>query len=90
MIIDEMQIPTQGPTLIEQSYNFLLESICSGSLLPGERLQQESLSAKMNVSRQPVAQALSILRTQGFVRDEQDPSRSLGADAAYLEAILWA
>jgi DNA-binding GntR family transcriptional regulator len=64
-----MQIPSQGPTLIEQSYNFLLESICSGQLSPGERIRQESLSAKMNVSRQPVAQALSMLKVQGFVQD---------------------
>lgn len=64
-----MDIPTQGPTLIEQTYTSLLNAICNGRLQPGARLNQDDLAGLMNVSRQPVGQALSILKSQGFVRD---------------------
>jgi len=58
-----------GPTLIEQAYEAILEAICSGRLAPGERLNQDALAARLGISRQPVGQALSILRAQDFVRD---------------------
>jgi len=64
-----VDIPTQGPTLIDQTYASLLNAICDGRLEPGERLNQDELATRMRVSRQPVGQALSILKTQGFVRD---------------------
>ncbi len=64
-----MDIPTQGPTLIDQTYASLLNAICDGRLEPGVRLNQDELAARMQVSRQPVGQALSILKIQGFVRD---------------------
>jgi DNA-binding GntR family transcriptional regulator len=64
-----MDILTQAPKLVEQTYASILKAICDGSLPPGERLNQHDLAARMNVSRQPVGQALSILKTQGFVRD---------------------
>ena len=58
-----------GPTLIEQAYDAILEAICSGRLVPGERLNQDDLAARLGISRQPVGQALSVLKAQGFVRD---------------------
>ncbi len=64
-----MEILTQGPKLLEQTYTSILNAICDGRLQPGERLNQDELAARMNVSRQPVGQALSILKTQGFVRE---------------------
>lgn len=64
-----MDILTQAPKLIEQTYASILNAICDGRLQPGERLNQDELAARMNVSRQPVGQALSILKTQGFVRE---------------------
>jgi DNA-binding GntR family transcriptional regulator len=64
-----MDIVTQAPKLVEQSYASILNAICDGRLPPGERLNQDELAQRMNVSRQPVGQALSILKTQGFVRD---------------------
>jgi DNA-binding GntR family transcriptional regulator len=62
---------TQGPTLIEQTYASILNAICEGRLQPGERLNQDELANRLQVSRQPVGQALSILKAQGFVRDAQ-------------------
>ncbi len=64
-----MDVLTQAPTLVEQTYESILNAICDGRLQPGERLHQDELAARINVSRQPVGQALSILKTQGFVRD---------------------
>ena len=59
----------QAPTLIAQAYSAILAAICEGRLVPGERLNQDDIAAKLRISRQPVGQALSILKAQGFVRD---------------------
>jgi DNA-binding GntR family transcriptional regulator len=56
-------------TLLEQVYNAILEAICDGRLAPGERLTQDEVAERLNVSRQPVGQALLVLRTQNFVTD---------------------
>jgi DNA-binding GntR family transcriptional regulator len=45
----------------------MLDAICEGRLEPGERLTQESVAAKLDVSRQPVGQALLLLRQQKFL-----------------------
>ena len=57
------------PDLTEQVYERLLEAICSGALAPQARLTQQNLAATLNVSRQPVLQALRMLRKDGFVID---------------------
>jgi DNA-binding GntR family transcriptional regulator len=56
-------------TLVEQAYDTILDAICDGSLAPNERLTQDELAARLNVSRQPVLSALGLLRQQGFVID---------------------
>lgn len=56
-------------TLVEQTYEILLDAICSGELAPGERLTQDEIAARLNVSRQPVNSAISILRANHFVED---------------------
>ena len=58
-----------APDLTEQVYERLLEAICIGELLPEARLTQQELAASLNVSRQPVLQALRTLRKDGFVID---------------------
>jgi DNA-binding GntR family transcriptional regulator len=50
-------------------YQRLLYAICDGELAPGARLTQEDLAATLGVSRQPVLQALRLLKKEGFVRD---------------------
>jgi len=47
----------------------ILDAICSGMLPPGTRLGQEWLAERFGVSRQPVAQALALMKAQGFVVD---------------------
>ncbi|NBQ24330.1 MAG: GntR family transcriptional regulator [Verrucomicrobia bacterium] len=56
-------------TLVEQVYEILLDAICSGELPAGERLNQDEIAARLNVSRQPVNSAISILKANDFVRD---------------------
>jgi DNA-binding GntR family transcriptional regulator len=56
-----------APDLTEQAHLRLLNAICDGELAPGTRLTQEELAASLNVSRQPVLQALLLLKREGFV-----------------------
>jgi DNA-binding GntR family transcriptional regulator len=58
----------QAP-LVDRVYRAILDAICDGQLPPGERITQDQLAENLNVSRQPVLQALLLLRKQGFVRE---------------------
>ena len=58
-----------APTIVEQVYRTILDAICEGRLAPGERLTQESVAEKLAVSRQPVGQALMLLKQQKFVSE---------------------
>jgi DNA-binding GntR family transcriptional regulator len=60
---------TLEPDLVERVYAALVDSITEGTLAPGARLAQEDLAAQLNVSRQPVLQALRLLKKDGFVID---------------------
>lgn len=57
------------PSLTDRVYNAILDAICDGELASGQRVTQDELAEKLNVSRQPVIQALLLLKLQGFVRD---------------------
>lgn len=58
-----------APDLTEQVYSRLLNAICSGELAAGARLTQEELAASLRVSRQPVLQALRLLKRDGVAID---------------------
>jgi DNA-binding GntR family transcriptional regulator len=62
------RLPVQLP-LADRVYRAILDAICEGELSPGQRVTQDELAERLNVSRQPVLQALHLLKTQGFVRD---------------------
>ncbi|HEX4884863.1 MAG TPA: GntR family transcriptional regulator [Casimicrobiaceae bacterium] len=64
---DAMRTLEPQPTIVEQAYGAILDAICEGRLEPGERLTQESVAAKLDVSRQPVGQALLLLKQQKFL-----------------------
>jgi DNA-binding GntR family transcriptional regulator len=72
-------------TLVEQAYAIILEAICDRTLRPGERLTQEEIAARLNVSRQPVMHALATLKSQGFVQD----SGKRGLVVAPIERTLF-
>ena len=57
------------PDLVEQVYANLLDAISDGTLAPGARITQEEIAAQLAVSRQPVLQALRLLRKDCFVLD---------------------
>lgn len=72
------------PDLVDQVYRSLLDAISDGSLAPGERITQEDVAQQLAVSRQPVLQALRLLKKDGFILDA--PGRGvlvapLGAEA---------
>src|SRR3546814_19627333 len=64
-----MQRLALHPDLAQQAYDAILDAICGGQLAPGSRIIQEDLAARLAVSRQPVIQALLLLRKQGFLRE---------------------
>jgi DNA-binding GntR family transcriptional regulator len=64
-----------APDLVDRVYRSLLDAICDGSLAPGQRITQEDIAHQLAVSRQPVLQALRLLKKDGFVRDA--PGRGL-------------
>ena len=63
------------PNLVEQVRDAILAEIASGAFAPGDRIIQEQLAQALGVSRQPVQQALVLLRNQGVLQDA--PGRGL-------------
>lgn len=70
-----MKALTVQPNLVEQVRDALLDEIASGQLAPGDRIIQEQIAQALGVSRQPVQQALALLRNQGVLHDA--PGRGL-------------
>jgi len=54
-------------SLVDRAYEVILDALCDGTFEPGERLTQEDIAARLNVSRQPVTHALAVLKAQGFL-----------------------
>ena len=78
----------QAPDLVEQVYRALLDAISDGTLAPGARLTQEDIAVRLAVSRQPVLQALRLLKKDGLVLDA--PGRGLlvaPLDAAWIAQV---
>ena len=68
--------PVQAqPTLVEQVVNAIVSEIVDGELPANCRLIQDELARAYGVSRQPVQQALLLLRDRGLVREA--PGRGL-------------
>jgi DNA-binding GntR family transcriptional regulator len=63
------------PTLVEQVVNAIVSEIVDGDLPSNARLIQDDLARAYGVSRQPVQQALLLLRDRGLVREA--PGRGL-------------
>ena len=54
------------PNLIDQVHTRMVDAIAEGVLAPGERLTQEQVAERLNVSRQPVSHAPQLLKLQGL------------------------
>jgi DNA-binding GntR family transcriptional regulator len=64
-----------APTLVEQVHEAILSDIAAGKLPAGARIIQEQIAQELGVSRQPVQQALTLLRKEGVLSDA--PGRGL-------------
>lgn len=64
-----MKVLTAQPSLVMQVREALVSEIAEGKLRPGERIIQERIAQELGVSRQPVQQALLLLRDQGLLQD---------------------
>ena len=77
-----------APDLVDRVYRALLDAISEGSLAPGARLTQEEIAEQLAVSRQPVLQALRLLKKDGLVHDA--PGRGVivaPLDAAWIAQV---
>lgn len=77
-----------APDLVDRVYRTLGDAICDGSLAPGQRITQEDIAQQLAVSRQPVLQALRLLKRDGFVQDA--PGRGLQVaplDTAWIRNV---
>lgn len=77
-----MKALAPAPNLVDQVRDAVLAEITSGSLAAGDRIIQEQIAKALGVSRQPVQQALLLLRNEGLLREA--PGR--GLEVAPLEA----
>lgn len=66
---------TASPKLVEQVYAAIFSEISEGNFPPGSRIIQEQIAQMLGVSRQPVQQALLLLRNQGVLQSA--PGRGL-------------
>lgn len=55
--------------LTERVYSAILDAILDDTLAPGEHLVQETIAADLGVSRQPVQQAMALLKSDGLVEE---------------------
>lgn len=80
-----MEILEAQPKLVEQVHGAILAEIAAGNLQPGARIIQEQIAHDLGVSRQPVQQALLLLRNQGVLCDA--PGRGLIVAPMNLEYV---
>ena len=74
-------------SLVDQAYEVILDALCDGTFKPGERLTQEDIAARLNVSRQPVTHALAILKAQGFLAQGRQGLTVTSVEPEFFEAI---
>jgi DNA-binding GntR family transcriptional regulator len=83
-----MERLTPSETLVERAYMIILDAICDGTLQATERLTQGEIASRLDVSRQPVGQALAMLRAQGFLVEAGRRGLSVApVDSKLFEAI---
>ncbi|EGP08661.1 transcriptional regulator, GntR family [Bradyrhizobiaceae bacterium SG-6C] len=78
---------TPPKSLVDQVYEVILDALCDGTFKPGERLTQESIAARLNVSRQPVTHALAVLKAQGFLAQGRQGLTVTAVDPGFFAAI---
>jgi DNA-binding GntR family transcriptional regulator len=61
-------LPRQS-SVLDSVYAAIRDAVCDGELAPGARITQDDIAERLGVSRQPVVQALVLLKSQGFFRE---------------------
>lgn len=56
-------------TLKDHVYNYIAEQINGGSLVAGKKINENSISEKLNISRTPVREALIQLASEGLLEN---------------------
>jgi DNA-binding GntR family transcriptional regulator len=74
-----------APDLVDRVYQALQDAVCTGALAPGQRITQEEVAAQLAVSRQPVLQALRLLKQDGFLQDA--PGRGVQVTPLDVQAM---
>ena len=77
-----MEPVAERMSLVDQVHARLVEAVCSGDLAPGTPLRQEWLAEELNVSRQPIIQALSMLKRDGLI----EPAGKRGFQVTAVDA----
>ncbi len=67
--MESVKVLPPQPSLTQQVYEAIVEEICDGSLEAGAHLVQEQLAARFGVSRQPIQQAMALLKADGMVEE---------------------
>ena len=62
-----MEPITAAQPLVERVYETLRDAICAGDIAPGERMAEDALARCLDVSRQPIHEALRRLHREGFL-----------------------
>nr|WP_314143036.1 GntR family transcriptional regulator [uncultured Rhodococcus sp.] len=74
------------PSLVEMATRQVRSEVLSGALEPGSRVVEETLCARLGISRAPVREALRLLAEQGLV--EHLPRRGFRVTVWSAEDIL--
>jgi DNA-binding GntR family transcriptional regulator len=64
-----MEAILPSKSLLDRTYEALFDAICTGEFRPGDRVGQDEVAARLNVSRQPVNSAIAMLKAQRFLID---------------------
>ncbi len=82
----ESTIITLAPSTASQVYDWLHRRVLRGELLPGARLSETEIAAKIGVSRQPVREAFIRLGSDGLA--EIRPQRGTYISKISISAVL--
>ena len=82
----ESTIITLAPSTASQVYDWLHRRVLRGELLPGARLSETEIAAKIGVSRQPVREAFIRLGSDGLA--EIRPQRGTYISKISFSAVL--
>lgn len=80
-----VKVLTLQPNLVHRVREAILGEIASGALASGERVIQEQIALALGVSRQPVQQALLLLRNEGALHAA--PGRGLIVAPLQADAV---